>query len=112
MFFLIKYSKALEEGSFRGKSADFFWMLLFGKRLGFTSQGLRRREVLNPRGRPERCTSAIAAIVQYHTTLQLTITGCMLHSAQTHLCGIVAISDRPVQPAAQGDVCKLARFVY
>lgn len=31
MFFLIKYSKALEEGSFRGKSADFFWMLLFGK---------------------------------------------------------------------------------
>ncbi|KAK9838623.1 hypothetical protein WJX74_000011 [Apatococcus lobatus] len=30
MFFLIKYSKALEEGSFRGKSADFFWMLLFG----------------------------------------------------------------------------------
>ena len=33
MFFLIKYSKSLEEGSFRGKSADFFWMLAFGKLL-------------------------------------------------------------------------------
>lgn len=31
MFFLIKYSKALEEGSFRSKSADFLWMLLFGE---------------------------------------------------------------------------------
>lgn len=30
MFFLIKYSKALEEGSFRGRSADFLWMLIFG----------------------------------------------------------------------------------
>lgn len=30
MFFLIKYSKSLEEGSFRGRSADFLWMLLFG----------------------------------------------------------------------------------
>lgn len=30
MFFLVKYSKALEEGSFRGRSADFLWMLLFG----------------------------------------------------------------------------------
>ena len=30
MFFLIKYSKALEEGSFRSRSADFLWMLLFG----------------------------------------------------------------------------------
>ncbi|KAK9819602.1 hypothetical protein WJX72_000162 [[Myrmecia] bisecta] len=30
MFFLVKYSKALEEGSFRGRSADFMWMLLFG----------------------------------------------------------------------------------
>jgi len=31
MFFLVKYSKSLEEGSFRGRSADFLWMLLFGK---------------------------------------------------------------------------------
>ena len=30
MFFLVKYSKSLEEGSFRGRSADFMWMLLFG----------------------------------------------------------------------------------
>lgn len=30
MFFLIKYSKSLEEGSFRGRSADFLWMLLIG----------------------------------------------------------------------------------
>ena len=30
MFFLVKYSKSLEEGSFRGRSADFLWMLLFG----------------------------------------------------------------------------------
>eukprot|EP01024_Parvocaulis_polyphysoides_P069194 TRINITY_DN8460_c0_g1_i14.p1 TRINITY_DN8460_c0_g1~~TRINITY_DN8460_c0_g1_i14.p1 ORF type:complete len:263 (-),score=23.63 TRINITY_DN8460_c0_g1_i14:445-1233(-) len=30
MFFLVRYSKALEEGSFRGKSADFLWMLMFG----------------------------------------------------------------------------------
>lgn len=30
MFFLIKYCKSLEEGSFRGRSADFMWMLLFG----------------------------------------------------------------------------------
>ncbi|GLC36750.1 hypothetical protein PLESTB_000786800 [Pleodorina starrii] len=30
MFFLIKYCKSLEEGSFRGRSADFLWMLIFG----------------------------------------------------------------------------------
>ncbi|KAJ9534695.1 Der1-like family-domain-containing protein [Haematococcus lacustris] len=30
MFFLLKYSKSLEEGSFRGRSADFLWMLLLG----------------------------------------------------------------------------------
>lgn len=30
MFFLVKYCKSLEEGSFRNRSADFFWMLLFG----------------------------------------------------------------------------------
>lgn len=30
MFFLLKYSKALEEGSFRGRSADFLWMLIIG----------------------------------------------------------------------------------
>ena len=33
MFFLIKYSKSLEEGSFRGRSADFLWMLLIGEAL-------------------------------------------------------------------------------
>ena len=26
----MKYSKSLEEGSFRNRSADFLWMLLFG----------------------------------------------------------------------------------
>lgn len=31
MFFLVKYCKALEEGSFRSRSADFLWMLLFGE---------------------------------------------------------------------------------
>ncbi|KAI7844544.1 hypothetical protein COHA_001902 [Chlorella ohadii] len=30
MFFLVKYSKSLEEGSFRNRAADFLWMLLFG----------------------------------------------------------------------------------
>ena len=30
MFFLVKYAKSLEEGSFRNRSADFLWMLLFG----------------------------------------------------------------------------------
>ncbi len=30
MFFLVKYCKALEEGSFRSRSADFLWMLVFG----------------------------------------------------------------------------------
>lgn len=30
MFFLLKYSKALEEDSFRGRSADFLWMLMVG----------------------------------------------------------------------------------
>lgn len=30
MFFLVKYCKSLEEGSFRGRSADFLWMLVFG----------------------------------------------------------------------------------
>ncbi|KAI9019858.1 Der1-like family-domain-containing protein [Hyaloraphidium curvatum] len=28
MFFLVRYSRALEEGSFRGRTADFVWMLL------------------------------------------------------------------------------------
>ena len=27
---LVTYSKSLEEGSFRNRSADFLWMLLFG----------------------------------------------------------------------------------
>ena len=40
MFFLVKYCKALEEGSFRSRSADFLWMLLFGE---FAS-GSRRSE--------------------------------------------------------------------
>jgi Derlin-2/3 len=30
MFFLVKYCKSLEEESFRNRSADFLWMLLFG----------------------------------------------------------------------------------
>ncbi|CAN6452261.1 unnamed protein product [Victoria cruziana] len=30
MFFLARYSKLLEENSFRGRTADFFYMLLFG----------------------------------------------------------------------------------
>mmetsp|Transcript_3684 Transcript_3684/g.10393 ORF Transcript_3684/g.10393 Transcript_3684/m.10393 type:complete len:244 (-) Transcript_3684:452-1183(-) len=30
MFFLLKYCKSLEEGSFRGRTADFLWMLLLG----------------------------------------------------------------------------------
>jgi Derlin-2/3 len=30
MFFLVKYSKSLEEGSFRNRPADFLWMLLVG----------------------------------------------------------------------------------
>lgn len=30
MFFLVKYAKALEEASFRGRAADFLWMLLLG----------------------------------------------------------------------------------
>ncbi len=30
MFFLLKYCKSLEEGSFRGRSADFLWMLMLG----------------------------------------------------------------------------------
>ena len=33
MFFLIKYSSSLEEGSFRSSSADFLWMLIFGAAL-------------------------------------------------------------------------------
>eukprot|EP00742_Colponemidia_sp_Colp-10_P006153 GILJ01006586.1.p1 GENE.GILJ01006586.1~~GILJ01006586.1.p1 ORF type:complete len:278 (+),score=13.17 GILJ01006586.1:73-906(+) len=30
MFFLVRYSRLLEETSFRGRTADFFYMLLFG----------------------------------------------------------------------------------
>ncbi|KAI9331416.1 Der1-like family-domain-containing protein [Zopfochytrium polystomum] len=30
MFFLVRYMRMLEEGSFRGRTADFFWMLLLG----------------------------------------------------------------------------------
>jgi Derlin-2/3 len=30
MFFLVRYSKSLEEESFRNRSADFLWMLIFG----------------------------------------------------------------------------------
>ena len=33
MFFLARYCRMLEEGTFRGKSADFFWMLAFGASL-------------------------------------------------------------------------------
>ena len=47
MFFLIKYSKSLEEGSFRGRSADFLWMLLIGQAclaLGHPDYGCHRLE--------------------------------------------------------------------
>lgn len=30
MFFLARYCKLLEENSFRGRTADFFYMILFG----------------------------------------------------------------------------------
>ncbi|TPX37557.1 hypothetical protein SmJEL517_g00455 [Synchytrium microbalum] len=30
MFFLLRYSRALEEGSFRNRTADYVWMLLLG----------------------------------------------------------------------------------
>ena len=40
MFFLVKYAKSLEEGSFRGRSADFLWMLLFGACPSFPSVDL------------------------------------------------------------------------
>lgn len=30
MFFLVQYCRSLEEGSFRGRTADFFWMILLG----------------------------------------------------------------------------------
>ena len=33
MFFLARYCRLLEEGGFRGRSADFLWMLLFGASL-------------------------------------------------------------------------------
>lgn len=33
MFFLARYCKLLEENSFRGRTADFFYMLLFGASL-------------------------------------------------------------------------------
>merc|ERR1712190_632955 len=33
MFFLARYCRMLEEGSFRGRTADFFFMLLFGATL-------------------------------------------------------------------------------
>lgn len=31
MFFLVRYCKSLEEGSFRNRSADFLYMLLLGR---------------------------------------------------------------------------------
>ncbi len=43
MFFLVKYSKSLEEGSFRGRSADFLWMLMFGALL-CAMQGYHRQD--------------------------------------------------------------------
>jgi len=30
MYFLVRYCRLLEDGSFRGRTADFIWMLLFG----------------------------------------------------------------------------------
>ena len=30
MFFLVRYCRLLEEGSFRGRTADFFYCFLFG----------------------------------------------------------------------------------
>ncbi|KAI8801789.1 Derlin, partial [Cladochytrium replicatum] len=30
LFFLVRYSRMLEEGSFRGRTADYFWMLFLG----------------------------------------------------------------------------------
>lgn len=33
MYFLVRYSRLLEENSFRGRTADFIWMLVFGATL-------------------------------------------------------------------------------
>ena len=30
MYFLVRYSRLLEEGDFRGRTASYVWMLLFG----------------------------------------------------------------------------------
>ena len=30
MFFLVRYCRLLEEGSFRGRTADYFFLMLFG----------------------------------------------------------------------------------
>ena len=30
MYFLVRYCRSLEEGSFRGRTADFVWMIMFG----------------------------------------------------------------------------------
>ena len=38
MFFMIKYSSSLEEGTFRSSSADFLWMLMFGTRRAVQAQ--------------------------------------------------------------------------
>ena len=38
MYFLVKYCRSLEEGSFRSRSADFFWMLAIGAPSAITGQ--------------------------------------------------------------------------
>ena len=56
MFFLVKYCKALEEGSFRSRSADFLWMLVFGACCPGSDHAVRHwLEPLRGR-RAQRCT--------------------------------------------------------
>lgn len=64
MFFLIKYSKSLEEGSFRGRSADFLWMLLIGqKKLGSCTLTKHTRDLCSYTSLSQTCCHMLTAVL-------------------------------------------------
>jgi Derlin-2/3 len=79
MFFLVKYCKSLEEGSFRGRPADFAWMLLLGA-------AMITALALTPLGRVQFLGSSLAFMLVYvwgrrHPRLSLSFLGAFTFPA-------------------------------
>ncbi len=78
MFFLVKYSKSLEEGSFRNRAADFLWMLLFGAAILVGGGAGRKQRQGCGRGMHvlASCCESVARCSMFHSAASLIGVAC------------------------------------